>query len=215
MYKRSTWLISLSMLMASCSSHMAVVQQDKHENTLAFNEMRSEIADLRHALNSTQVELQILDEQVKAQETSLKKSKNVPSPSWNDSKQPQIEKRLTQIEQTQERILSDLKQLSSHANQTSSSFHQYSAKLSELEQSVAHQQKLMNDIVDLKSTLKTFSASLQSPIAQNDSYTVKPGDSLEKIARNHKISVESLKKANQLSSPKILIGQELHIPKNE
>ncbi len=44
------------------------------------------------------------------------------------------------------------------------------------------------------------------------SYRVKPGDSLEKIAKRHKISLESLKKANSLSDDRIMIGQDLQIP---
>ena len=43
-------------------------------------------------------------------------------------------------------------------------------------------------------------------------YKVKPGDSLEKIARTHKISVEKIKKLNGLDQDLIVVGQELKIP---
>ena len=200
MYKYSTWLISLSLLMTSCSSHMAVLQQDKHENSIALSEMRIELADLKHTLNNTQVELQILEEQVRNQEALLKKTKNLPSAAPAEGKLSFVEKRLAVIEQSQEKIHADLKQLSSHANQTSSCLTQYSAKITNLEQTI-------KDVLDLKSSLKTFTSS-------SENYTVKPGDSLERIAKNHKVSVESLKKANQLSQNKILIGQELKIPQD-
>ena len=208
MSKYSIWaLIVTSLMMTSCNTHMAVLQQDKHENTVALNEMRSELADLKHALNNAQVEIQILEEQVQNQESLSKKPKvGVSSP--NDSKLPQLERRLAVLEQMQEKIHADLKQLSSHANQTSTCLQQYSAKISELEQNVERQKG------DLRSSLKTLTSSLSTEVETSSSgtYKVKSGDSLEKIARNHKVSVDALKKANGLSQNKILVGQELIIP---
>lgn len=43
-------------------------------------------------------------------------------------------------------------------------------------------------------------------------YKVQPGDSLWKIARKHKVSVESIMKANQLQSDRLKLGKELVIP---
>ena len=69
---------------------------------------------------------------------------------------------------------------------------------------------MIYDLADLKSSLKTLTTSIAKEMTTI--YIVKSGDSLEKIARNHKISTEALKKANQLSQNKILVGQELIIP---
>ncbi len=208
MSKYSTWALILTpLLMASCNTHMAVLQQDKHDNTVALNEMRSELADLKHALNNAQVEIQILEEQVQSQESLSKKMK----PGASLPTDSRLEKRLAVLEQMQEKIHGDLKQLSSHANQTSTCLQQYSTKISEIEQNLERQRG------DLKSSLKTFSSSLSTEITatsnpSSTSYKVKSGDSLEKIARNYKVSVDALKKANQLSHNKILVGQELIIP---
>ena len=43
-------------------------------------------------------------------------------------------------------------------------------------------------------------------------YVVKPGDSLEKIAKKNGVKVSALKEANQLTSDKIRVGQKLTIP---
>jgi LysM repeat protein len=43
-------------------------------------------------------------------------------------------------------------------------------------------------------------------------YIVKTGDSLWKIARSQKVSVSSIKQANNLTSESLKIGQKLHIP---
>ncbi len=205
MKKFSTWTLGTCMLFfTSCQSHMAVMQQDKHDSSVAFHEVRTEIADLKHALNNAQVEIQILEERLQSQEALVQKTKNTPISSSS------LEKRLFAIEQIQEKIQADLRQISSHANQTTSCLQQYSTKISTLEQNVERQNKMIYDLADLKSSLKTLTTSIAKEMTTI--YIVKSGDSLEKIARNHKISTEALKKANQLSQNKILVGQELIIP---
>ncbi|MBX9924480.1 MAG: LysM peptidoglycan-binding domain-containing protein [Rhabdochlamydiaceae bacterium] len=211
MEKFSTWILGTSMLfLASCQSHMAVLQQDKHESSVAYHEVRAELADLKHAVSNAQVEIQILEERLQSQEALIQKTKTGPVSSSLDNKASSLEKRLFAIEQIQDKIQADLKQLSSHANQTSSCLQQYSAKISGLEQNVERQNKMIYDLSDLKSSLKTLKTSIAKETSST--YTVKSGDSLEKIARNHQVSTDALKKANQLSQNKILIGQELIIP---
>ena len=56
----------------------------------------------------------------------------------------------------------------------------------------------------------------QAKAAKNDGdpglYTVQPGDSLAKIARNNGVSVDSLKSANNLDSMTVRVGQKLRVP---
>jgi LysM repeat protein len=208
MLKYSSWaLLLVSFTLTSCNSHLAVLQQDKHESSIALNEVRAEISDLRHELNNARVEIQILEEQIQEQENQSKKPA---TPSLTDSKLPQIERRLILVEQMQEKIQGDFKQISSHANQTKTCLQQYSKKIAELEVNQEHQSRLIRDVGDLKTSLKSFTTSLASE--RTTTYRVKAGDSLERIARNQKTSIEALKKANNLSHDKIMIGQELVIP---
>ncbi len=50
---------------------------------------------------------------------------------------------------------------------------------------------------------------------QNVEVTVKKGDVLEKIARQHKTTVDAILKANNLSSVKLKIGQVLKVPSGQ
>lgn len=52
-----------------------------------------------------------------------------------------------------------------------------------------------------------------APSAEAVSITVKKGDSLWKLSRDHHTSIESIKLANNLSSTQLMIGQVLTIPK--
>ncbi|MBO8138532.1 MAG: LysM peptidoglycan-binding domain-containing protein [Desulfotomaculum sp.] len=53
---------------------------------------------------------------------------------------------------------------------------------------------------------------MPNPALADGAYTVQPGDSLWKIAVKHNTSIEELKKANNLASSEIIVGQQLIIP---
>jgi murein DD-endopeptidase MepM/ murein hydrolase activator NlpD len=59
---------------------------------------------------------------------------------------------------------------------------------------------------------KGDASKLASTDAEGSSYVVQPGDSLAKVARTHKVSIESLKQANGMNTASIRIGQKLVIP---
>lgn len=69
-----------------------------------------------------------------------------------------------------------------------------------------HEQKF-REIVQLKETILAL-AKETAPA----SHRVQPGDSLEKIARGHRTSIEALKKLNDLKNDTIYVGQELKLP---
>jgi LysM repeat protein len=58
---------------------------------------------------------------------------------------------------------------------------------------------------------------MQKPVksVESTAYKVKAGDSLEKIARHHRVSLSALKECNHLEGDKITVGQSLHIPSHE
>lgn len=192
----STCFLLCSLCLMGCSSRLAVLHQDKHDNSLALREIREELADIKHELNNTQVELQILEEQYKTQEKDSKKTNS--SSTQQDPRISALEKKLTQ--------------LSNHGNQTSQYLNDCHAKIAELEKSLEHQNALLTEIVQLKSNLSSLTTSLQKDKLDTSLYKVKAGDSLEKIARIYKVSITSLKEENNLSNNKIMIGQELKIP---
>ena len=64
------------------------------------------------------------------------------------------------------------------------------------------------DLSKIKNTLSSISKSMEA----KTTYKVKTGDSLEKIAKRHHLSVQKLKQANHLETDRIVVGQELFLP---
>lgn len=58
----------------------------------------------------------------------------------------------------------------------------------------------------------TAIAAASTPVPSAQEVTVRAGDTLEKLARTHKISVDDLIKFNQLPSTFLRVGQVLRVP---
>ena len=207
-------------LFSGCNSHLAMLSKDKYDTQVTLDEMRIELSDVKHTLSNTQVEMQILEDRLRSHDTSLQntKSQSYHLADGAEQKISMIEKRLAQIEKMQDKIASEIKQLSSHANQTSTALTQHQTKMKDLELKASEQSKVIHDLSDLKGTLSSISQAIGKPSVGSKhatSYRVKSGDTLEKIAKAHSTNVEAIKKHNQLSSTKIMIGQEIKIPHGE
>ena len=199
MLKKTSFSLSCFLLLTtSCTSSFRPYSSDERSQSASLSELRYEIADVKHTLNNTQVELQILEEQVK-------KNKTLAS-------SVELDRKIHQIEESQKKMAEDLKQLGKHASQTGSALAEYKLRISELEKTLHAQYSALEEVSSLKSNLASLSQALKKEDELGDLYKVQPGDSLEKIARLHKVSVKEIKEANRLSHDKIRVGQELLIP---
>jgi LysM repeat protein len=188
-----------------------------------IDELRLELSDLKHELHSARVEINLLEERIGKQDrvitasAAAAKNQEDKKKLYSSEIEP-LSKKVDRLEKIIERALSDLRNLSANENKAIS-------KIQELESSIALQEKKFEEIGKLKSTLASISKAIgQSvlnvqkahtvPFAQT--YQVKPGDSLEKIARTHGTTVVELKAINQLANEdKIRIGQELKVSSDE
>ncbi len=181
-------------LMWGCTSTLTAL---RGTNDHLYEEMKTEIADLKHALHGTEVEVKLLEERLESKGAETSKSDL-----------GALQRKVALLEKTIDKMSGDLKSLMTYANQTT-------ASLTEYRDQIQHIDKKLEEVNQLRLTLsqisKTYSHS-ETPQTSSATYRVKSGDSLEKIARKFHVPVESLKRENNLSSDKIVIGQELMIP---
>ena len=215
--KLSLFPLSFVLLCAGCSG-LHFSREEHHKTELTLHKMRIEVEDLKHDLNTSDIELHILEGKLIDQEETLGMLKEQMMESQTekiDDLQQVISafnKKISNLEKKQEEILSDLRQLGSHANETTTALSQYKDKICEMEKTILFQNKKFEELTKLKKNLEVFS----SETAKNDlqSYTIKEGDSLQKISKQYSISVEDLKKINHLKDDLIFSGQIILVPRS-
>lgn len=206
-------LITLSFI--GCTS-LNSPRDERHKTELSLHKIRTEVEDLKHDLNTSDIELHILEGKLIDQEETIALLRQ----QILDSQQGKLEdleqilsnfnKKVAGFEKKQEEILSDLRQLATHANDTTLALSQYKDKISEIEKNILSQNKKFDEIAKIKKAIETLSDSSKQEMV---AYTIKEGDSLQKISKTFSISIDEIKKANHLKDDMIFTGQVLHIPK--
>ena len=189
-------------------------KSDKHQMEMSLHKVRTEVEEIKHDLNTYEIEHHVLEGKLIDQEQTIANLKQQVS----DLKQGKLEtfaseiqnidKKIAHIGKKQDKILSDIRQLSSHANETTTALAQYKEKFTQFEKAIALQKEQIQDIVKLREGL----AKLTNASELSNRYVVQPGDSLEKIARGKGTSVEAIKQVNNLSTDLIVVGQEIQLP---
>ena len=175
-------------------------------STPELDELRLEIDDLKQTLHTTQVDLSLLDEKNRKQEGSLvKQSKETSNLASLSTQVSALEKKVCNLENILDKISTDLRTLNTALSQTTGQIHQFQTQLSS-------QDERLNEVGKLKGTLASIAKSIgDRPTTPAKTYRVKAGDSLEKIARAHNTTAESIRKINALNNDKIIVGQELKV----
>jgi LysM repeat protein len=176
-------ILMCTLLLVGCTSSFTALRGSQDS---AINDLRMEIADLKHALHGTEVEVKLLEERMESAEGTL-----ITTPTDDSA---ELKRRIAVLEK-------NLEKFSNFATQTTAALTVYRQQISSIDSK-------LDEISKLRSTLSQLSQKPQ----QASTYQVKPGDSLEKIARKFQISVDLLKQENNLSSDKIVVGQQLAIP---
>lgn len=208
---RLRWLV----LLLSCTAPLLARDDGYREMERVVDELRLELADLKHALHTFQVEMQILDDKLKHQDRSVNALKTQtlgkqPKLEGVSQQMAALEKKIFLLENVQEKVAADLRQINGN-------FIKSQDRLEQIGRDVTVQASRLDEVAKLKTTLTSISKAI-NPAANTPlsgqaakTYKVKAGDSLEKIARNHHISVDALKKFNRLETDRIQIGQTLKL----
>jgi len=206
------FLILPLILLTGCAS-LSSSKGEKHQMELSLHKVRTEVEDIKHDLNTYEIEHHVLEGKLIDQEqtiAALKQQigelKSGKLESFLQELQT-LEKNLHQLSKKQDKIVSDIRQLSSHANDTTTALSQYKDKIAQFEKSITFQNQQINELIKIKDGVAKL-----TQLENQKVYTVKSGDSLEKIARQHGTNVEELKKLNQMTTDLIVIDQLLILP---
>jgi len=212
---KASLCIALLASFSSCSPLRSSPNDEKHQLELTLHEVQTNLDDLRHDINCFQTEMQILDGRIKYYENALSSLKQ------HDLEKQQakidllaaqiqtLEKKWIALEKNQSGELVDLETLSSHANETIAALAQFKGRIGELEEEIHLQNRRFDDVAKLRGHIENIAKGFTGEFKI---YRVKPGDSLEKIARAHKTAVDKIKKLNGLDQDLIVVGQELKLP---
>jgi LysM repeat protein len=211
------FLIFLFLLFSGLSYELSARQNNYYPDS-AIDALRLELSDVKHELHSARVEITLLEEKIAKQEKAIAAGRSQDSLKQNEKKLltsdlDSIQKKIDHLEKILDKALIDLRTLSANENKAI-------AKIQELENTQALQERKFDEISKLKTTLTSISKAIGHSIKSasnraSQSYQVKAGDSLEKIARAHNTTVDSLKQCNQMNHDKIIIGQAIKIPVDE
>jgi LysM repeat protein len=201
-------------------------------NAAVIREMRNSLDDLRHEVRNHEVEISIIDEKLKNYDAIVESVRDQFTDFSQMQKEQlkgssaQLEAKIQSLETTSQSLLGDLRQFKAYSSETTSVLNQYREKINELEriidqqgQNIGHLQAAMQSLMEAlqgKPVEKVRSVAMNnsSPVKSSSgiTYRVKAGDSLEKIARAHQVSIQSLKEANGLTTDRIIVGKNLVIP---
>lgn len=222
---KNSLVLFLVILLCGCASDFAAMQGKKEYHDLAVEELRIEVADIKHTLSTQQMEISLLEEKIREKDNvihTLSKEASGKKPLKFEQILEEflsLERKVGQIERIQEKMTSDLRQLNVHANQATTALGQHREKMYELEKDLHTSTQKIEELAKLKNTLNSISKAMQNKSSSSSStstgsttYRVKTGDTLGKIAMEHRISVETLKKYNDLENDRIFVGKELKIP---
>lgn len=198
---------------------------------------RTNLTDLKHTTDNHEAEIRTIEAKLQTQESTVEALRHEMDQTTQvqtdlvKNKTVDLESKMESLENTVKGLIADLRQMKTQSNDAVAALGQYKQKLAEIEKLIdAQQEHVANLEIALRSVvdLAQSKASAPAKIPSRDvvqyresssvtdsterTYKVQPGDTLDRIARDHKVSVQSLKERNSLANDKIVVGQTLRIP---
>lgn len=193
-----------------------------------LRQLRNGLADLKHEMRNQEAEIHLFENKLQSQESAfedLRQQLNEEMQSQLESvkasiinlegKTETLDQLIKNLDNLVKGLTSDARQIKTQTNESITVLGQYKQKISELEGLLQTQNQHMQTLeLAMQSMMEVWQAK-ETASKTNEilkTYKVQPGDSLEKIARIQKVSVQALREANQLTNDRIIVGQILKIP---
>ncbi|MCH9632217.1 MAG: hypothetical protein S4CHLAM6_05470 [Chlamydiae bacterium] len=202
--------VSLSSCIGTRSLRAQEVKAD-----LALREMRSQVEDCKYRINKYEVELQIVESKADSQGASLNKVRqDISKLSSNDqgfieSTFASYDKKIERLEGIEQSLKKDLIGLKDRTNEVLASLAQFKSKLDTNEGQLSDQKRY---IEHLKTSLEALMKYVQEPMDEDGVfYVVRPGDSLERIAKENETTIDKIRGLNHITSDLVVVGQRIRL----
>ena len=209
----------LVLVLTACASR-SKEDQDRLQVKSSIDILKAEIEDLKYFTHNQDNDLRLVEEKV-YQEMSDKVSQiNVLLGDFK-KKSARLEEKLTQLdsycvnqEEKQKLLKKDLLQFKSFTQDSVKSFGQLKKQFLLLDKEFKTNQSIINKNID---NLKLATHDLLEVMhvksnAGTKLYTVKSGDSLSLLAKEHGVSIIDIQRINNLDNDTIYVGQKLKLP---
>lgn len=194
-----------------------------------LRQLKTGLADLKYGVNNHETEIRMFEDKLRNQETSFDHLRQQLTDDFQsqrdltrstiltlENKIGTLEEKTDALETLTKGLTADLRQLKQQANDSVTVLGQYKQKLTDLEGLLQTQNQHMHNLEVALNSMMDFIQTKEAPqlaLSGNaKTYKVQAGDTLEKIARAQKVSVQGLREANQLTNDRIIVGQTLKIP---
>jgi chromosome segregation ATPase len=183
--------------------------------------IRVHLKDFRHELSNQENEIQIFNEKLINQESILDQIRQDFLQDLNGqestirnqkiellSKIEASRQEIVRLENIVEHLTNDLRLLKDQSNEAVKAIEKNHKQLKDQDKQIQNIEAALHSMADLIKASNQYDTKQEGRL-----YKVQPGDSLGKIAIEHKVSIEALRKANpKIVNDKIIIGQNLSIP---
>jgi LysM repeat protein len=218
-YKFISTVAAMSFAATAYSAPQKVYGQ---ETSIAIREMRASIDEMRHEMNNHESEIRTFEEKLSNQEVIIEalREQNVSMTKTNQEltkgNLANLEMKIGSLDTASKGLVSDLRQLKTHANDSSSTLSSFQQKIATIEKVLEIQTQNLENLQAAMRSLMTV-LEVKNDIGTSDelktkNYRVQAGDSLEKIAKANKTTIKAIKEFNDLNSDRIIVGQNIKIP---
>lgn len=195
--------------------------------SMLANRFKTVIADLKHDIQNHEAEIRMCEEKLHNQEGAFEELRQQLTEDLQtqrdfsratsvnlEGKVETLSQSLTNLETLVQGIVTDVRQIKTQANDSIHILAQYKQKFAEIDKCIEAEHRQIQDLeTALQSIMDLWQAKSSSrETASGREYKVQPGDSLEKIARTQKVSLQALREVNHLAGDRIIVGQTLKLP---
>jgi LysM repeat protein len=220
------WLLLCSLYTLEAAPQPYNTRNCENENAAGLRNMRTTLEELRHSLNNQETEFRGFEEKLANMESMIDTMRDQLGETSRAHKEQikgnaqSLESKIAALETSSKGIIADLKQLKAHANESAASLAQLMQKCTELGKASARQDQDIDNLqAALRSIVEALGVGKESPktATSENSYRVKSGDTLEKIAHLHGTTVRVLKELNNIpdGKDKIVVGKQLLMPEKK